>query len=140
MKSGDNASVRHDRKQLPYLSPLKCTSKIAVFWDVTPCSLADTYLGGSPCLRSEDGAAGSFETLANIYQTTRRHIPEYSTLTNNILCEQFYRVERDPEECDRRLPTYSGGHTASIFRVGEVAKEASKKDSQSRRCGEEGNL
>jgi hypothetical protein len=45
---------------------------MAVFWDVAPCSLVDTDLMMK--------AVSTSETLVNIYQITRRNIPEDSHL------------------------------------------------------------
>lgn len=62
--------------------------KIAVLWDLTPCSLVDTYQnvvgrGGSIFdveLTMKMEATNSFESLFPIYQATRRHVQEVSSL------------------------------------------------------------
>jgi hypothetical protein len=51
--------------------------KLAVFWDVALCSVADIYL-----LMME--AVSSPETPLNIYHTTRRNIPEDSHLKTDL--------------------------------------------------------
>jgi hypothetical protein len=55
--------------------------KMAVFWDVAPCSLVDidrrfrcAYCLHHQALMTE--TVSTSETSANIYQTTRRNIPE----------------------------------------------------------------
>jgi hypothetical protein len=40
---------------------------IMVVWDATLCSLIE---------ESEDGTAGSIETLIPMYKTTRHHVPD----------------------------------------------------------------
>jgi hypothetical protein len=60
-------------------------SKMAVFWDVAPCSLVEVYrrFGGACCshhLADDEGAVISSETSVHFYQTTRRNIPEDSLL------------------------------------------------------------
>jgi hypothetical protein len=68
---------------------------MAVFWDVTPCSLVDIYqiLEEPPAFMS----TAKEQTLlprtwrrrvANICHTTRRHIPRYPNFNTN-LCENF---------------------------------------------------
>jgi hypothetical protein len=58
--------------------------KMAVFWDVAPCSLVEVYRRfRGPCsiiraLMME--AATTSETLENFYQTTHRYNPEDSHL------------------------------------------------------------
>ena len=62
--------------------------KIAVLWDLTPCSLVGTNqgfvgLGGSILdveLTMKVEATNSFESLFPIYQSTRRHVQEVSSL------------------------------------------------------------
>jgi hypothetical protein len=53
---------------------------MAVFWDFAPCSLLDTDLRfrSSYCLHHQGGRTS--EISVNIYQTTRRNIPEDSHL------------------------------------------------------------
>jgi hypothetical protein len=52
--------------------------KMAVFWDIAPCSLVEIDFRGVYCShhqgihRSDDG--GTSETSVNFYQTTRRNI------------------------------------------------------------------
>jgi hypothetical protein len=50
------------------------TNMKIVFWDVAPCSLVDIDR------RIAVKATSSSETSVNIYQTTRRNIPEDSHL------------------------------------------------------------
>jgi hypothetical protein len=62
--------------------------KMAVFWDVAPCSLVDTdrRFRGAYCLHHQGlitlmmDAVSSSETLVNIYQTTRSNFSEDSHL------------------------------------------------------------
>jgi hypothetical protein len=64
--------------------------KIAVLWDPTPCTLVDTYQGfvGRGCsvfdveLTMKKEAINSFESLFSIYQATRRHVQEVSSLNS----------------------------------------------------------
>jgi hypothetical protein len=48
-----------------------------------PCSLADIYKGLKQTVALKVAAADSTETLVNIYQTTRIHIPEDANLHNH---------------------------------------------------------
>jgi hypothetical protein len=61
--------------------------KMAVFWDVAPCSLVDIgrrftgaycphHQGDETLIAVMMGTVSTFETSADIYQTTRRNIPE----------------------------------------------------------------
>jgi hypothetical protein len=52
-----------------------CWTKIAVFWDVAPCS---------PVIALKMEAVNTSETSVNIYQTTRRNIPEDSHLHTRL--------------------------------------------------------
>jgi hypothetical protein len=62
--------------------------KIVVFWDLTLCSLVDTYQGfggrGASIfdveLTMKMEAADVFETLFSIYQAKQRHVQEVSSL------------------------------------------------------------
>ena len=64
--------------------------KIAVLWDLTPCSLVDTYQGfvgrdGSVFdveLTMKMEASNPFESLFPIYQDTRHHVQEVSSLNS----------------------------------------------------------
>jgi hypothetical protein len=57
--------------ELPY------TTKMTVFLDVTPCSLAEVYQFQGTLVME---AASTSETSLNFYQSTRRNIPEDSYL------------------------------------------------------------
>jgi hypothetical protein len=46
---------------------------MAVFWDVTPCSLLEVY---RRFIALTMDAAGTSETSVNFYRTTRRYNPE----------------------------------------------------------------
>jgi hypothetical protein len=52
--------------------------KMAVFWDVAPCSLVeiDRSFRGTYCPELMMGALSSSETSMNFYQTVLRNIPE----------------------------------------------------------------
>jgi hypothetical protein len=60
------------------------STKMAVFWDVAPCSLVEIYQRfrghRSRAIALMMEAASTSETLVNFYQTTRRHIQEDSHL------------------------------------------------------------
>jgi hypothetical protein len=67
--------------------------KMAVFWDIAPCSLVEVYrrFRGAFCLHHQGDeslitlmmeAASTCETSVNFYQTTRRINPEDSHLHN----------------------------------------------------------
>jgi hypothetical protein len=65
--------------------------KMAVFWNVAPCSLVEVYqrIRGPCCLHRLIAlmmqAASTAETSANFYQTTRRYNPEDSHLLHSVL-------------------------------------------------------
>jgi hypothetical protein len=72
--------------------------KMAVFWVVAPCSLAEVYrhFRGACCLhhRGDDiflimEAASTPKTSVNFYQTTRRNNPEDGHLQNEIVRHIF---------------------------------------------------
>jgi hypothetical protein len=50
---------------------------MAVFWDVSPCSLVEVYRRFIALMME---AASSYETSVNFYQTTGRNNPEDSHL------------------------------------------------------------
>jgi hypothetical protein len=53
--------------------------KMAVFWDVAPCSLVEVYRRLRAITLTMEAASTS-ETSVNFYQTTLRNIPEDSDL------------------------------------------------------------
>jgi hypothetical protein len=60
----------------------KTSMKMAVFWDVAPCSLVDID-------DVSKEAVSSCETLVNIYQTSQYYIPEGSHLQDISLPKQL---------------------------------------------------
>jgi hypothetical protein len=73
---------RHFNREDKYKANKKLKS--AVFWDVMIYSLVDRYQGSARTLKME--TADSSETLATLYQITRRHIPYDNNLHSN--CRQ----------------------------------------------------
>jgi hypothetical protein len=76
-----NSSVLKQRLRLEVLQVvMSAIIKIAVFWDMTPCSLVGRYehFGGTCCLHLyPDGEGGDlFEMFVPVYLTTQYHIPE----------------------------------------------------------------
>lgn len=74
------------------------SSKITVFWDMTPYSFVDTV---------KREAAGSSDTLLSVYKTTWRHISEGSNRRCSVVSSQSIRVAKilscftllQPETC-----------------------------------------
>jgi hypothetical protein len=64
---------------------------MTVFWDVATCNLVGVYScsNGSCIIRAityrPDDGGGTPETSVNVYQTTRRNIPEDSHLQLKVL-------------------------------------------------------
>jgi hypothetical protein len=66
---------------------------ISLFWDATPCSLKKIlpefrrnllFQLPSPKLNVKDRRSRSPETLVNVCQTARRHIPEEANIRGKI--------------------------------------------------------
>jgi hypothetical protein len=68
--------------------------KMAVFWNVAPCSLLgiDRRFRGANCFHHQgvDGGITSSEISVNFYQTARRNIPQHRHLHLQLdLCDGF---------------------------------------------------
>jgi hypothetical protein len=98
------------------------STKMAFFWVLTPCSLAEVYQRfRRPCCLHHQGihhlalmmeAARTSETLVNIYQTTRRYNPQDSHLRSQyymgyiVLCWIGYSMYRGSKLQDIRTSRY----------------------------------
>jgi hypothetical protein len=90
---------KHGRWYCPYQTELQVNLtnyKIIVFWDVTSCSLVESYqhFGGASCFHLQsrkylysyihlfypEGGGSASEMLLIFYQTRQNHIPEDSNL------------------------------------------------------------
>jgi hypothetical protein len=65
------------------------STKIAVFWDVAPCSLVDYLVEDESLIALMMEAVRTSETLVNFYQTTQRYNPEDSHLRACIIFRRW---------------------------------------------------